>query len=123
MARSATEIDEAPFGQKVNAMAFAEGILVDLRFDVQLLDALGIVEPLDLNLVVEVADVTDDRLILHPSHVFERNDVAIASGGDVNIRATEGFFDGSDFETFHRSLKGVDGIDFSHDDACAEATE
>ena len=49
-------------------------------------DALGRVEAVHLDLVVEVADVADDGLVLHPQHVLERDDVAVAGGGDVDVR-------------------------------------
>ena len=59
-------------------------------------DARRVVELVDLDLVVEVADVADDGLVLHLRHVLERDDVAVAGGGDVDVAAAEGVFDGSD---------------------------
>ena len=82
-----------------------EGVLVHLRFDVRALDAFGGVQAVDLNLVIEVADVADDRLILHLLHVLEGDDVDVAGGGDVNIAAAERVFDRGDFEAFHRGLQ------------------
>ena len=43
-------------------MAVGEGVLVHLRLDVELLHALGVVQPAHLDFVVEVADVADDGL-------------------------------------------------------------
>ena len=42
-----------------------EGVFVHLRLDVQLLDALGVVQAVHLDFVVEVADVADDGLVFH----------------------------------------------------------
>ena len=88
-----------------------------------LLDALGVVQAVHLDLVVEMADVTDDGLVFHLQHVLERDDVAVAGGGDVDVAAAERVFDRGDFEAFHRGLQGVDGIDLGDDDARAEAAE
>ena len=40
------------------------------------LTPLAFVQPIDLNFVIEMADVADDRLVFHPLHVLERDDVA-----------------------------------------------
>jgi hypothetical protein len=42
-------------------------------------------ELLHLDLVVEVADVADDRLVLHPLHVLERDDVLVARRRDEDV--------------------------------------
>ena len=85
--------------------------------------ALGVVQAVHLDLVVEVADVADDGLVLHLRHVLERDDVAVAGGGDVDVAVAERVLDGRDFETFHRGLQGVDGINLGDDDARAEAAQ
>ena len=38
-----------------------------------------------VDLVVEVADVADDRLVLHPAHVVGGDDVEAAGGGDEDV--------------------------------------
>jgi len=67
VAGGATEIHQPAFGQQVNAVAAGKGVFVHLRLDVELGDALGIVQLIHLNLVVEVADVADDGLVLSSS--------------------------------------------------------
>ena len=47
--------------------------------------SLRVVERVDLNLVVEMADVGDDRLVLHPLHVGEGDDIDVPGRGDVNV--------------------------------------
>ena len=83
----------------------------------------SLVELVDLDLVVEVADVADDGLVLHLLHVLERDDVAVASRGHVDVASAERIFDGRDFVTFHRRLERVDRIDFGDDDASAKSAE
>ena len=69
-----------------------------------LLHALGAVQPVHLDLVIEVADVADNRLVLHLLHVFQRDDVHVARAGDIDIAASECVFHSRDFETFHCGL-------------------
>ena len=123
VAGGAAEVHEAAFRQHVNAVAAGESIFVHLRFDGQLLHAFRGVQTVNLDLVVEVADVADDGLVFHLRHVFEGDDVAIAGGGDVEIGGAEGVFDGCDFKAFHRGLQGVNGVNLGDDDARAEAAE
>ncbi len=123
MARRAAEVHQAAFGQHEDAVAVGEGVHVHLRLDVGPLHAFVFVQPVDLDLVVEVADVADDRLVLHVLHVLERDDVHVAGAGDVDIAAAQRVFDGGDFEAFHRGLQRVDRIDFGHDHARAHAAQ
>ncbi|GIX50471.1 MAG: hypothetical protein KatS3mg132_665 [Limisphaera sp.] len=88
-----------------------------------LLDAGMGVEAVHLDLVVEVADVADDGLVLHAEHVLERDDVAVAGGGDVDVGLAQGVLDGRHLEAFHRGLEGVDGVDLGDDDPRAEAAQ
>src|ERR1700678_2775144 len=123
MTGGAAEIDEAAFGQQIDAVPGGEGVFIDLRFDVQLLDTGPRVQALDLDFVIEMANVADDGLVLHFLDVLQRDDVAVAGAGDVDVGTTQGRLDGGDFKTFHGRLQGVDGIDFSDDDARAEAAQ
>ena len=116
MTGCATEIHETALGQQENFVGIRERVLVHLWFDVGSRHAFGCVERIDLNLVIEMADVGDDGLIFHPLHVFQRDDIDVAAGGNVDVSATERLFDGSDFVTFHRRLKRVDRIDLGNND-------
>src|SRR5438046_9513778 len=119
MTGGTAEIHEPPVGEQENFVAVGKRVLIYLRLDVSALDAGRGVQRIDLNLVVEVADVRDDGLIFHSLHVLKRNDVEITSGGDVNIAAAERIFDRSDFVAFHCSLQRVDRINLGNDDARA----
>ena len=62
-----------------------EDPLVDLRLDVHPLDARVLREPGHVDLGVEVADVADDRVVLHPRHVVDGDHVHVAGGGDEQV--------------------------------------
>src|ERR1017187_9953201 len=123
MAGGATEVHQPALGQQVNAVAARKGVFVHLRLDVELGDALGVVQAVHLDFVVEVANVADDGLVFHLRHVLERDDVAVAGGGDVDVRLAERVFDGLYFKTFHRGLQSIDGVNLGDDDARAEAAQ
>ena len=111
MAFGAAQVHQAAFGQQVDAPVARHVITVHLRLDVHPGDAFGLVEEVHLDLVVEVADVADDRLVFHLEHVLQRDDVAIARAGDVNVRLAQRGFDGGHFKPFHCGLQSVDGVD------------
>ena len=85
-----SEVYQAAFGEHEDAVPrlavlTLEVVLVDLRLDVDLLYITRLIEWIDLDLVVEVADVANDRLVFHLAHVLERDDIYIAGAGDVDV--------------------------------------
>src|SRR5215471_1544486 len=123
MTGGAAEVYQPPFGEKENLVTIGERVLVHLRFDVCFLYAFGCIERIDLNLIVEMPDVRHNRLVFHPLHVFERDDIDVAAGGDVDIAAAERIFDGRHFIAFHGGLQRVDRIDLGNDHTRALATQ
>ena len=72
-----------------------------------------------LDLVVEVTDVAQDRLVLHRLHVLEGDDVLVAGGGDDDVGPADGLLDGLDLEAVHQRLQRVDRVDLGDRDARA----
>ena len=66
-------------------MAIGEDPLVDLRLDVDALDAWRAGQPRHVDLVVEVTDVPDDGLVLHARHVLRGDDVLVAGCRDDDV--------------------------------------
>src|SRR4051794_17610964 len=60
MAGCAAQVDEPSLGKHEDAVAVCEGVHVDLRLDISPLDRLIFVQAVDLDLVVEVADIADN---------------------------------------------------------------
>jgi len=54
MAGGAAEVHEPAFGKQKYFVAVGKGVLIYLRLDVRALHGLGVVERVDLNLVIEV---------------------------------------------------------------------
>ena len=89
------EVQQAPLGQDDDRVAVREDPLVDLRLDVDPLDAGRLLEAGHVDLVVEVADVADDRLVLHPRHVLGGDDVLVAGRRDEEVGRLDDVLDAS----------------------------
>ena len=61
---------------------------VDLRLDGLRRDADGL-QSGHVDLVVEVTDVADDRLVLDRRHLLDGDDVLVAGRGDDDVGASE----------------------------------
>jgi hypothetical protein len=68
----------------------------------------------DLDLVVEVADVADDRHVLHLAHVLDADDVLVAGGGDEDVGGRDHIFQRDHLEAVHRRLQRADRVDLGH---------
>ena len=118
-----TQVEQATFGQDQDAVAVREDPFVVLRFDVDVLDTLDLLEASHVDLVVEVSNVAHDGLVLHLRHVVGGDEVEVARGGDEDVRGRNDFFECRDLEAFHRGLQRTDRIDLGHDHAAALARE
>ena len=71
-----------------------------------------VLEAGDLNFIVEVTDVADDRHIFHVTHMFDADHISVACCGDENIRAGDNIFKKHNFKAIHGRLQGTDGVNF-----------
>src|SRR6056297_10363 len=122
----ATEVDQPAFGQHQHAAAIGERVTIHAtnvgRFDLELGDAAFgdfAFQPSDIDFGIEVTDVADDRVVRHLLEMLAEDDVLVARRGDEQVAFLTSAFHGRDFETFHRGLQSVDGVDFGHDHATA----
>jgi hypothetical protein len=120
MAGGATQIHQPPLGQQDDALAVGENDVIDLRLDV--LPAV-LLHGGHFDFGVEMADVADDGLILHPRHVIVVDDADIAGGGDENIGLVRRVVHGDHPIAFHRGLQGADRVDFGDPHRRAQALE
>ena len=58
----------------------------------------------DLNFIVEVTDVANDRHIFHVTHMLDANHVFVACCGDEDICAGDHIFKQHNFKAIHRRL-------------------
>lgn len=110
-----TQVDEATLSEEDDVAPAGHLEAVDLGLDV--LDGLGVLlEPGDVDLDVEVADVADDGVVAHGLEVLANDNVTAAGGGDEDLADGGSFLHGDDLVTRDGSLKSVDGIDLGDQD-------
>src|SRR5678816_788317 len=119
----ASQVYETSFREQINAPVAGQVKTIHLRLNVHSHYSLGLGQTVYLDLVIEVADVTNNGLIFHLEHVLQCDHIAIASGGYINVGFAQGVFNGGNFKAFHRRLQGVDRIDFRNNDAGSEPPE
>ena len=86
--------------------------LVILGFNIDPFNAGDFLEAGHVDLVIEVADVSDDGVVLHPRHVLRGDDVAVPGGGNEDVGLSDDTFQCLDLESFHRRLQRANGVDF-----------
>jgi len=90
---------------------------VHLGLDVIDLDSRKLLEQVHFDLVIEVANVSNNGIVLHLLHALQCDDLEVASGGDEDVCLTDDLIQSGHLETFHACLKGADGIAFRDHDA------
>jgi hypothetical protein len=112
---STTQVDETTLSQKDDVPTVGHEEAVNLRLDV--LDRLGVgLEPGNVNLNVEVANVADNGVVLHDLEVAANEDVTATGGGDENLTLRSSLLHGGDLEARDGSLESVDGVDLCDND-------
>ena len=114
VAGGAAQINEPSLGHHDQPLAVGKDDLVDLRLD--LLPGV-VAQRVDLDLAVEMAEVTDDRAVLHMAHVVDRDHVDVAGRGDKDVALCGGLVHRRDLVALHRRLQRADRIDLGDHDA------
>jgi len=116
VASGATEVEETALSKDDDTVASGEDELINLRLDVEALDAGVLEETSHVNLVIEVTDVTNDGVVLHLGHLLDHEDVLVTGGGHDDIDLRDHIIEGGNLVTLHAGLKGADGINLSNND-------
>ena len=117
MTGGATQIQESTLGKDNDTMSIGELVSVDLRLDLNALDAGVLFESSHVNLIVEMTNVSDDSVVLHLGHVMSHNDIFVTSSGDEDISGGNNTLQFFDIKTFHSSLKSANRITFGNNNS------
>src|SRR6516225_9407472 len=120
MAGGAAEVDKPALGQDDDALAVRPDHMIHLRLD---LFPGQLIQGIDLDFAIEMADVADDGVMLHLIHVLAGDDIDVAGRGDEDIAVLAGLLYGDDLVAFHARLEGTDGIDLGDENGGAGSTE
>ena len=91
-------------------MVVFEDPSVDLGLDVDFGD-WEFLETLEVDLVVEMTDVSDNSVVLHLSHMGSSDDVLVSGTGDEHVNVVDDLLDSDDLIPFHTSLESTDRVD------------
>src|SRR6516165_6060272 len=120
MAGGAAEVHEPALGQDDDALAVWPDNVIDLRLD---LFPGELVQGVDLDFAIEMADVANDGVMLHLVHVLAGDDIDIAGRSYEDVAELAGVVHGDNLVAFHASLQGADGIDLGDENGGAGAAE
>lgn len=93
-------------------MSIVKGELINLGLDISPNNGWVFFQSLSLNLVIEMANVTNNGVVLHLLHMLKGDDSLVSSGSDINVHALKLVFNSNNFETLHAGLECADGVDF-----------
>jgi hypothetical protein len=114
--RRAAQVHQPPFCEQDDASPVGEHEPVHLRLNVLPLDVLVGDQSGQVDLVVEVADVADDRVVLHFLHVLDQHDVAVARGSHEDVDLFDHAFFADHLVSLHAGLQGTNRVNLSHID-------
>ena len=113
------QIDQSALRNDINRLAVRQTVSINIV--PRLIDFIrAAIECLHVDLDIEVSGVGDDRTVLHPLAVLERDDVFAARDGHKNVADGGSIHHRHDLVAVHDGLERPDGIDFGHDDFRAE---
>lgn len=101
VAGGAAQVHQAAFRKQDDFVAAGQCDVVHLRLDV--LPLVGL-EGGDIDLIVEVADVADDRFVLHLHQVLVTDHLVIAGGGDEDVHVFDHVLETDDAVALHGRL-------------------
>ena len=120
MSRRIAKIQKAALRQEDQAVTVGHLDHIDLLFDI---GPLVVLQAGNLNLVVKVADVPDNRHVLHFAHMLDADHVFVACCGHKDISSGHNIFQCRHLIAVHGSLKRTDRINFCHNHTRTSAAQ
>jgi len=114
VASGAAQVEQAALGEEDDAVSIGEQEAVHLGLDVLALHAGECLEAEGVDLVVEMADVTNNGVVLHLGHQVNGEDVLVAGGSDEDVDVSDDLLHADDLEALHARLQGADGVSLGH---------
>ena len=111
VAGGVAKVQQTAFGQQDQTVARRHLDHVDLFLDV---GPLVVLERGNLDFIVKVPDVANNRHILHLAHMLDADHVLVAGGGDEDVGGVQHIFQQDNLEPVHRGLQRADRVGFGH---------
>mmetsp|Transcript_10454 Transcript_10454/g.13904 ORF Transcript_10454/g.13904 Transcript_10454/m.13904 type:complete len:320 (+) Transcript_10454:375-1334(+) len=116
MACGAAQVQQPAGGKNNDTVAIWEYEAVDLCLDVFHLDAWHPFQFSHLNLVVKVANVSDNGIVLHLFHMLQSDDLEVARGRCKNVDLPNYRLQSDNLEALHARLERADWVNLSDQD-------
>lgn len=110
-----TQVDQSTLSQQDDVTAVLHQESVDLWLDVDNGLSVGL-QPSNVDLNVEVTNVTDDSVLWHLLEVDTGDDITTTSGGDEDLTDGGNLIQRSDLVTRDSSLQSVDWVNLGDND-------
>ena len=117
-----SKVDKTAFCKEEDVTAAWHGVAVNLGLDIDNLLSIGL-EPCDVDFNVKVANVADDGILWHMRKVGTGDDIAIASGGDEDIRPRSSILHSGHLIAGHGGLEGVNRVNLGDKHASTIGTQ
>jgi len=117
-----SQVDETALGKQDDVAAVLHEEAVDLGLDGDNAGSVGL-EPSNVDLTVEVANVANNGIVGHNLEVLASQDVGTTSGRDKDLALGSSLGHGENLVTGDGSLEGVDGINLGDQDTGTHGTE
>ena len=122
VAGGTAEVDKTTLGEEDDVASALHQEAVNLGLDVGHAGSVSL-EPGNVDLAIEMADVAHDSIVGHGLEVLANDDVTAAGGGDEDLAARSSLLHGDDLVTGHGGLEGVNGVDLGDQDTGTHAVE
>lgn len=122
VAGGTAKVDKTTLGKEDDVAAALHGEAVDLGLDALDRGSVGL-EPGNVDLNVEVANVADNGVVGHGLEVGTGDDVTAAGGGDEDLADGSSLLHGGDLVAGNGGLEGVDGVDLGDNDTSTHRVE
>jgi len=117
MTGGATQVQKSSFGQHNDTVSVWELVSMNLWFDLNLLDSWVGFKTVNIDLIIEMTNVSNDSVVLHLSHMMLHDDALVSSGGNKDISSCNNILHLLDDVSFHGSLECANWIDLSNDNS------
>lgn len=97
-------------------MSVSKNPSIDLGLDVNFA-SFKFFKSIHINFVIEVSNISDNRIVLHLRHMFGCNNMLIAGCSNEDINVLDDLLDGYYLISLHTGLEGTDGVNFTDKDS------
>ncbi|RNA36945.1 Signal peptidase I [Brachionus plicatilis] len=114
-----SQIDQSALGQNDHVATILQLVSVHLRLNGRLFDTI-FVQPFHIQLTVKVTNVAQNGIVVHCFHMSWGDDSTASGRCDKDAALWRSLVHCGHLVAFHRSLQGIDGVNFGDDHSGTE---